>query len=196
MRHARSLVILAALALTPRLEAQAAATISPLPRLQFFDSSGRPLAGGCVFSYQAGSTTPLATMSNAAGTTNTNPVILDSSGRADIWLQAGTAYKLTVRTASPGCLGGQILYTTDNVIDQGFALAHALAAGTMTIGLRGSPVTGAGGGVGPGNAVLSATTAGLYVSVNGAAPVLLNGGGGGGSGTPGGPVNAIQYNSS
>jgi hypothetical protein len=190
------LVSALALALAPRAaDAQAAASLAPAPRLQFFDSAGRPLAGGCVQTYQAGSTTPLATYNNASGASaNPNPVILDSSGRADIWLLAGSAYKFTVSAATPGCLGnGTLLYTTDNIIDQGFSLAHALAAGTLAIGLRSSPATGAGGGVGPGNALLSATTAGLYVSVNGAAPVLLNGGGG--SGSAGGPTNSVQYNS-
>lgn len=177
--------------------AQAGATLSPNPRLQFFDNSGRPLAGGCIQSFQAGSTTPLQTYTDAtASTANQNPLQLDSAGRGSIWLAAAQAYKLVVRAATPNCAGGggATIFSTDGIIDQGFSLAHSLAAGTLAIGLRSSPATGAGGGVGPGNALLSATTAGLYVSVNGGAPMLLTGGGGGGSGSPAGPINSVQYN--
>ncbi|HEV8500425.1 MAG TPA: tail fiber domain-containing protein [Casimicrobiaceae bacterium] len=195
----KAIILIGALAIAgaPAVYGQAAASLSPAPRLQFFDNAGKPLAGGCIQSYQAGSTTPLATYSNAAGAANPNPVILDAYGRADIWLGGGIAYKLVIRAKTTGCAGGggAILYTTDGIIDQGFSLAHSLQAGTLAIGLRSSPATGAGGGVGVGNALLSATTTGLYVSVNGGAPVLLNGGGGGGSGSPGGPINSVQYNS-
>jgi hypothetical protein len=57
--------------------------------------------------------------------------------------------------------------------------------------LQSSPFTGAGGGVGSGSALLSATTAGLYLSVNGAPPALLATGG-----APGAPPNSIQFNNS
>ena len=177
-----------ALAAAPAL-AQNQAALSPPPRAQFFDSSGRPLSGGCVYSYQAGSTTPTSTYTDAtAATANANPVILDASGRADIWLRFGTAIKLTIRAKTTGCLTpGTLLYTVDNIIDLGNGFAQNAATGTLAIGLRASPVTGTAGGVGTGNAMLSATTGGLYVSVNGGAPALLG---------PGGATSTIQYNSS
>lgn len=53
-----------------------------------------------------------------------------------------------------------------------------------------SPVMSASGGTGIGTAVLSATTAGMFLSVNGSSPSLLGGGGG----TPGAPVTSVQYN--
>jgi len=63
------------------------ATLTPFPKIQFFDDNGDPLAGGKVYTYEQGTTTPLATYQDEAETTpNTNPVILDSSGRALIWL--------------------------------------------------------------------------------------------------------------
>ena len=197
MQHTRNIfLILAALALAPRpASAQAVASLSPAPRMQFFDAYGKPLNGGCIMTYQAGSTTPLATYKNAAGTPNQNPVILDSVGRADIWLGAGQAYRFEVRAKTTNCaVPGAVIYSTDYVMDNGFALARELATGTLAIGLTTTPATGAGGGLGSGNALLSATTGGLYVSVNGAAPVLLNGGGGGGGGSVGGPINSVQYN--
>ena len=37
------------------------AALSPAPKLQFFDSNGNPLTGGKVYTYAAGTTTPLST---------------------------------------------------------------------------------------------------------------------------------------
>ena len=64
------------------------ATLTPFPVMQFFDNNGDPLVGGKLYTYQAGGpSTPLATYTDASGTTpNANPVILDSAGRANIWL--------------------------------------------------------------------------------------------------------------
>lgn len=86
------------------------ATISPVPFLQFVDANGNPLAGGKLYTYAAGTTTPLATYTtNAGNIANANPVILDSAGRASVWLAAG-AYKF-VLTDSTDVLS----YTTDNI---------------------------------------------------------------------------------
>lgn len=63
------------------------ATISPQPKLQFFDASGNPLAGGKLYTYAAGTTTPQTTYTDSTGTAaNTNPIILDSRGEASVWL--------------------------------------------------------------------------------------------------------------
>lgn len=50
------------------------------------DTQGRPVPGGKVYTYEQGTTTPKETYSDEEGTTpNTNPVVLDSSGRAMIF---------------------------------------------------------------------------------------------------------------
>ena len=68
-----------------------------LPRFIEFDSGGDPLAGGKVYFYEAGTSTPKDTFSDAAGTTpNANPVILDSSGRATIFMNNDGLYKVVV----------------------------------------------------------------------------------------------------
>ena len=172
-------------------EAQTA-SISPSPMLQFWDTSGRPLAGGCLQTFAAGTTTPKTTYSDSIGTANPNPVVLDASGRAAVWLGAG-AYKLVLRAKTTGCVGGggATLWTADNLLDNGFNLTHQLAAGTLGIALTTAASTGTGGGVGAGNALLSATTAGLYVSVNGAAPVALLTAA---TGSVAGSAGAVQFN--
>lgn len=62
------------------------AALLPNAQQQFCDSNGQPLAGGSVYHYVVGTTTPKTTYQNQALTVpNTNPVILDSAGRATIW---------------------------------------------------------------------------------------------------------------
>ncbi|MGO8955336.1 MAG: beta strand repeat-containing protein [Rhodomicrobium sp.] len=70
---------------------------------QFFDANGAPLALGNLNYYVAGTTTPQDTYSDSAGTvTNTNPIVLDGSGRldVDVYLGAASNYKEVLTTAS------------------------------------------------------------------------------------------------
>ena len=68
--------------------------------LQHFDAAGNPLAGGKVHTFEAGTSTPKAAFTDStAGTPHPNPVILDSAGRAQIWL-FGAAYKLDIDDAN------------------------------------------------------------------------------------------------
>ena len=76
------------------------AKIAPYAFFQEFDDNGDILAGGKLYTYDAGTTTPKATYTDASeDTANANPVILDASGRADVWLGAG-AYKFVLRDAN------------------------------------------------------------------------------------------------
>lgn len=75
----------------------------------FTDNSGNPLAGGKVYTYEAGTTTPKATYTDNLGVTpEANPVILDSNGRKQIY--ASGAYKFVVKTSAD-----VTLYTLDNL---------------------------------------------------------------------------------
>lgn len=89
------------------------------PRTQFFDSNGVMLAGGKLCSYQAGTSTPLATYSDVGLTTpNTNPVVLNASGQLSgaVYL-AKQAYKFVLLTAGSDntCSTGVTVWTADNV---------------------------------------------------------------------------------
>jgi len=61
--------------------------VIPLLKFFFVDGNGDPAAGAKLYSYVNGTTTPKATYTDGTkGTPNTNPVILDSAGRADVWI--------------------------------------------------------------------------------------------------------------
>jgi hypothetical protein len=80
---------------------------------QFFDNNGVPLSGGLIYTYQAGSSTPLTTYTTNSGTIpNSNPIILDAAGRCanEIWLQTGYSYKFVLQTSA-----GVTLQTLDNL---------------------------------------------------------------------------------
>jgi hypothetical protein len=70
---------------------------------QFFDSNGNPLAGGLLYTYNAGTTTPVSTYTSRSGVAfNTNPIVLNSSGRtpAEIWLEGGVLYKFVLKDST------------------------------------------------------------------------------------------------
>lgn len=81
---------------------------------QFFDNNGDPLSGGLIYTYQAGTTTPLATYTNSGGTVaHANPIVLDSAGRVptgEIWTVAGSIYKFVLKTSADVTVG-----TYDNI---------------------------------------------------------------------------------
>ena len=66
-----------------------------LPKFHAIDVNGNPLAGGKVYTYEAGTTTDQVTYTDAdKSSQNTNPVILDSNGEADIWYDVDVKIKL------------------------------------------------------------------------------------------------------
>jgi hypothetical protein len=98
-----------------------AVSISTTPKLQFFDLNGAPLSGGLLYTYEAGSTTPLATYTDSTGVSaNTNPIVLDSRGEANVWLE-GAIYKFALYTSV-----GVLIWTVDNI--GAFATLAQLAA--------------------------------------------------------------------
>ena len=99
---------------------------------QFFDNSGAVLTGGLLYTYTAGTTTPVTTYQDSAGATpNANPVVLDAVGRvsAQVWLTTGAAYKLVLKTST-----GTTLWTMDNLraINDPSSVAWAVITGKPT----------------------------------------------------------------
>lgn len=108
------------------------------PYLQFVDQNGIPYAGGSVYTYAAGTTTPQATYTDASGGTPlANPVPLDAAGRATIWLIG--SYKFVVKNSA-----GVTISTTDNVTafgTGGLSTLGTIAANTIIGNNTGSPTT-------------------------------------------------------
>lgn len=105
---------------------------TPFIKFRQFDLNGLPLAGGKLYSYVAGSLDPQDTYTDATGSTvNENPVILDSSGYADVFLDDTQSYYIELYDAndvlqwsedniSTGVDGGEgdaVLTTTDQEIN-------------------------------------------------------------------------------
>lgn len=70
---------------------------------QFFTDDGVPLSGGKIYTYAAGTTSPLTTYTSRDGlTANANPIILDAAGRTpqQIWSTEGLLYKYVVTDAN------------------------------------------------------------------------------------------------
>ena len=104
----------------------ATTSLSPTPKLQFFDLNGAPLSGGLLYTYAAGTTTPLTTYTDSTGVSaNTNPIVLDSRGEANVWLGAAI-YKFALYTSV-----GVLIWTVDNINGSTFA-SNATGDGTTT----------------------------------------------------------------
>jgi hypothetical protein len=86
--------------------------LTPEAKFTGLDSSGNPLSGGKLYTYTAGTLSPLVTYSanTGPGSENTNPVILDSAGRASVYLTSTSCYKFILKDASD-----VTQYTQDNI---------------------------------------------------------------------------------
>ena len=79
------------------------ATLITQPLFRVFDADGAPLAGGKLFFYEAGTTTPKDTYTDSgAGTSNANPVILDAEGAAQVW--GNGTYKVVIKDSADATL--------------------------------------------------------------------------------------------
>ena len=94
------------------------AVVTPTAKAQFIDAAGIPLAGGFLYTYEAGTTTPQATYTDStASTANSNPIVLDSRGEANIWLSSAN-YKFKLTDAN-----GTEIWTVDNIAAPSTALS-------------------------------------------------------------------------
>jgi microcystin-dependent protein len=85
----------------------------PVPFIKFREdtANGLPLAGGKLYSFAAGTATPLATYtSSALNVPNANPTVLDASGRANIFIADGVGYKFQLNDALDN-----VVWAVDNV---------------------------------------------------------------------------------
>jgi hypothetical protein len=92
-------------------------TLSPTPVFKAFDNNGAPLASGKLFTYAAGTTTKLATYTDSTGgTPNTNPVILNARGEANVWVPPNVAYKYVLAPSTDSDPPTSPFWTIDNIV--------------------------------------------------------------------------------
>jgi hypothetical protein len=153
------------------LAAQTAALL-PWQPTQFLDNSGRVLAGGKVCTYVAGTSTGLATYTDSTGATPNpvppNAIVLDSSGRANIWLAQDRAYKISLFTAGTDgtCSTGTLVRSVDQMTAGMAARYTATAAPTTGTWQTGDFVWNST----PSQSVGSASAVLGWVCVSGGAP--------------------------
>ena len=76
-------------------------SLSPLLKPRFFvNATNKPLVGGKLYTYLAETTTPATTYSNDTGTPNTNPIILDTNGECNLYLDDDKVYRLILKDAN------------------------------------------------------------------------------------------------
>ncbi len=80
-------------------------------KFRYFDGNGNPLSNGKVYTYVSGTNTPQLTWADVNGNANnTNPVILDARGEANIFCLPGKNYRFTVADQND-----VIIETEDNI---------------------------------------------------------------------------------
>ena len=87
---------------------------------QFFTNTGAVLTGGKLYTYAAGTTTPLPSYTTSAGSTaRTNPIVLNSAGRVpdggEVWITSAS-YKFVLTDSTD-----VLIATYDNVFGIGAA---------------------------------------------------------------------------
>jgi hypothetical protein len=102
---------------------------------QFFDNNGVPLSGGKLYTYAAGTTTPLVSYTTfAANVARTNPIVLNSAGRVgdggEIWITSAS-YKFVLTTSTD-----VLIATYDNIFGIGAAsyqIQNFTGTGSQTV---------------------------------------------------------------
>lgn len=102
---------------------------------QFFTNTGAVLTGGKLYTYAAGTTTPLPSYTTSAGNVaRTNPVVLDAAGRVpdsgEIWITP-VSYKFVLKDSND-----VLIATYDNVSGVGAAsyqVQNFTGTGSQTI---------------------------------------------------------------
>jgi hypothetical protein len=119
---------------------------APTPVIQWLDQNGHPLAGAFLCTFAAGTTTPQASYTDSsAGTSNANPIVLDSAGRAQVWI-GPNAYKFVLYVGgTQACPStGAVQWTEDNLADTTLNFVNFVkTAGTATLITYTDPITGA-----------------------------------------------------
>jgi hypothetical protein len=110
---------------------------SPFGNSQFVDNNGVPAQGYTITTYAAGSSSLLATYTDATGaSSNANPATLNAAGRnpsGQFWLTSGLSYKFVLKDA-----GGVVVQTVDGIT--GTNDPTTIASADQWVSYSGTPV--------------------------------------------------------
>jgi len=104
-------------------------TLAPYDQRQYFDDNGNPLAGGFVYTYLSGTSTPATTYSDSTGTPNSNPIELDSSGRTQAIYLDALSYKFVLKDADGVAVGFPIDPVTSVAVGAGAGVGSIFTFG-------------------------------------------------------------------
>ena len=149
----------------------------PAPVFRAWDNSGAPLVAGLLYTYAAGTTTPIASYVDSTGVgTNTNPVVLNSRGECNLWLIPNTGYKLVLTDKN-----GTPIWTEDQIFLASSPTAVVGANPTAVVGLaavNGSAVTFMRSDGSPAlDQTISPTWTGVHIFGNTTVPTINDGSG-------------------
>jgi hypothetical protein len=98
-------------------------SLSPWLKPRFFiTGTNRPLAGGLMYTYEAGTTTNATTYSDDSGTPNANPIVLNSDGECNLYLDDDVIYRIILKNAA-----GVTQFDKDNISSNGAKDAAVLS---------------------------------------------------------------------
>ncbi len=138
--------------------------VMPPPVFTAYDANGDPCNGCKLYSYAAGTTTPQNTYTTSAlSVANANPVVLDSAGRATVFVSPTLSYKFVLKTAAD-----VDIYTVDSVVGPFSGVVSITAASTRGLQIvRTSADAGlsiqSSGGSGKTYGIVSNTSGGLLI---------------------------------
>ena len=92
--------------------------LTPSPIQHFHKTDGDLASGYKIFTYGAGTTTKVSTYSNSTGggaNLNTNPIVLNARGEANIWLDATGSYKFVLAPDTDSDPPTASIWTVDNL---------------------------------------------------------------------------------
>lgn len=138
------------------------ANLFPPLKFKGTDANGKALAGGKLFTYYSGTNVALPTYKDKDKVTlNTNPVVLNAAGEADVWLDLLYVYRLELRDAN-----NVQIFVRDGIVADRVSSASGPEGPQGDKGDKGDTGTGIPAGGTEGQLVVKAAIPGAEWSLN------------------------------
>lgn len=92
--------------------------LTPTPKQAFLTNNGDTAVGYKLFTYQAGTSTKLATYrDNGVGSPNANPIVMDFRGECNLWVPPNIAYKYVFALPTDTDPPTNPIWSVDNLVN-------------------------------------------------------------------------------